>query len=297
MSFPLPTIPPSFVHSLTDPVRSVKMLRDRYKKWSINDKNCKPKNKPQRQVAAATNSITTQMALCQSPRIVELEDDESHVVQNLDSHQNEPESLDRQILLADLRTGSPHAALASLDPRSHEIMDGLADWCDAWVNFPFTPDETNSGAALRHVFLDSMRELSRAESVQTWRRLVDACSIEVMLVGLRDVTLLWLMMYLALTCSCPFEGTSTRPRIFRVLHQRSVQILGSRHPVTLLSDSSTSRLPLETMVGIVEGILRIGTHRNSIIRRRAIGRHSRWLGHTSDSLLSDIMQVWHGRHS
>lgn len=271
MSFPLPTIPPLFAHSLTDPVRSVKMLRDRYKKWSINDKNCKPKNKPQRQFAAATNGITTQMALRQSPRIVELEDDESHVVQNLDSHHNEPESLDRQILLADLRTGSPHAALASLDPRFHEIMNGLSDWCDAWVNFPFTPDETNSGAALRTVFMESItiHELSRA----AWRRFVDACSLEAMLVGLRDASLLMRITMFALVHSLRLGRTSTRSRILRYFHQRSVHILGSRHPVTLLTDSSTSRLPRKTLGDISEGILQIDCHRCSIIYRRR-GMHS-----------------------
>ena len=282
MSFPLPTIPPLFAHSLTDPVRSVKMLRDRYKKWSINDKNCKPKNKPHRQFAAATNGITTQMALRQSPRIVELEDDESHVVQNLDSHHNEPESLDRQILLADLRTGSPHAALASLDPRFHEIMNGLSDWCDAWVNFPFTPDETNSGAALRHVFLDSMRELSRAESVQTWRRLVDACSIEAMLIGTRNAVLL-----MRITKSA-FMRTSTTSRILRFFHQRSVQILGPRHPVALLTDPSTSRLDRKTLGDIFVGTFRIDCHRSSIIYRR-IGMHSPQSS-LRQSLLSEVIQ-------
>ena len=268
MSFPLPTIPPSFVHSLTGPVRSVKMLRDRYKKWSINDKN-----RPRRRVAAASRGLATQMVLLQSPRIVELEDDESHVVQDLDSHQNGPELLDRQILLADLRTGSPHAALVSLDPRVHEIMNGLADWCDAWVNFPFTPDETNSGAALGDVFMDSMRKLSRAESVQAWRRFVDACSLEVMLVGLRDALLLVQITMFALVHSLRLGWTSTRSRILRYFHQRSVHILGSRHPVTLLTDSSTSRLPRKTLGDISEGILQIDCHRWSIIYRRT-GMHS-----------------------
>jgi hypothetical protein len=244
------------------------MLRDRYKKWSINDKN-----RPRRRVAAASRGLATQMVLLQSPRIVELEDDESHVVQDLDSHQNGPELLDRQILLADLRTGSPHAALVSLDPRVHEIMNGLADWCDAWVNFPFTPDETNSGAALGDVFMDSMRKLSRAESVQAWRRFVDACSIEVMLVGLRDALLLMRITLFALGHSLRLGRLSTTSRILRYFHQRSVHILGSRHPVTLLTDSSTFRLPRKTLGGIFEGILQIDCHRCSIIYRRR-GMHS-----------------------
>jgi hypothetical protein len=285
VSFPLTTIPPSFVHSLTGPVRSVKMLRDRYKKWSINDKN-----RPRRRVAAASRGLATQMVLLQSPRIVELEDDESHVVQDLDSHQNGPELLDRQILLADLRTGSPHAALVSLDPRVHEIMNGLADWCDAWVNFPFTPDETNSGAALGDVFMDSMRKLSRAESVQAWRRFVDACSIEVMLVGLRDALLLMRITLFALGHSLRLGRLSTTSRILRYFHQRSVHILGSRHPVTLLTDSSTFRLPRKTLGGIFEGILQIDCHRCSIIYRRR-GMHSPESSLTQ-STISKLIQIW-----
>ena len=253
------------------------MLRDRYKRWNINDKNCK--NRPRRQAAAAPRGLTTQMALRQSPRIVELEDDESHFAQDLAGPQNESGLLDQQMLLADLRMGYPHAALASLDPTFHEIMNGLSDWCDAWVNFPFTPDETNSGAALKAVILESiqMRELSRAESPQAWRRLADACSIEVMLVGLRDVMLLLLIMFLAIPCSdsYPCERTSTTSRILRFFHQRSVQILGPRHPVTSLTDSSTSRLPRKTLLDIVKGLCQIDSHRFSIIHhRRIIGRLS-----------------------
>jgi hypothetical protein len=223
------------------------------------------------------------MVLLQSPRIVELEDDESHVVQDLDSHQNGPELLDRQILLADLRTGSPHAALVSLDPRVHEIMNGLADWCDAWVNFPFTPDETNSGAALGAVFLESipMRELSSA----AWRRFVDACSLEVMLIETRNPTLLMLVIL-----HQKIANTNILDRMIRFLHQRSVQILGPRHPVTLLSDSSASRLPRKPLGDILKGILRIDRHRCSIIYRRR-GMHSPESSLTQ-STISKLIQIW-----
>ena len=273
MRLPLPTIPLSSAHSLTDHVPSVKMLRDRYKKWNINDKNCK--NRPRRRAAAAPRGLTTQMALRQSPRIVELEDDESHFAQDLAGPQNESGVLDQQMLLADLRTGSLHAALASLDPTFHEIMNGLSDWCDAWVNFPFTPDGTNSGAALKAVILESipMRELSRAESLQAWRRLVDACSIEVMLVGLRDTDLLAGLLILIIFTQ-PMLHTSPIPGMLRFLHQHSVQILGPRHPVTLLTNWSTPpRLPSKPLQDIVEGLFQIGSHRLSIIHhRRMIGR-------------------------
>jgi hypothetical protein len=235
------------------------MLRDRYKKWGINDKNTR-----QRQTAAAPKSLTTQMVLSQSPRIAELEADESHVVQDLDSHQNEPELLDRQITLAELRTGSPHAALVSLDPWTHHILDRLSHWCDAHVNFPFSrEDETGSDCVeLIHA---SMGELRDAEPELAWRRLADVCSVEMMLLTLRRTGHL-----LHLLANFMFGGYMSS-RVFRFFSQYAAKILGLRHPVTLLCVHLAHGLPRAPVLDTMEGLYQIHTQRESIIRRRRLG--------------------------
>ena len=131
------------------------------------------------------------------------------------------------------------------------------------------------GCCLKDCIKESItiHELSRAASRAAWRRLVDACSIEAMLIGLRDALLLMVITSFALAHSLRLERTSKMSRILRYFHQRSVQILGTRHPVTLLTDSSTSRLPRKTLGDISEGILQIDCHRCSIIYRRR-GMHS-----------------------
>jgi hypothetical protein len=254
------------------------MIRSRYEEWGINDKN--RQNRPRRRVAAASRGLATQMVLLQSPRIVELEDDESHVVQDLDSHQNGPELLDRQILLADLRTGSPHAALVSLDPRVHEIMNGLADWCDALVNFPFgREEETSSDEALESI-RTSMRELQKTESEQAWRRLADVCSVDMVLLTLRRTCNLLRLLGHLIAEGRPFDehfdgerqngNAWRRSRTLQFFCQHIGQILGPQHPVTLLCFHLAHGLPFAPLLDIMEGIVQIQTQRESIIRRRKL---------------------------
>jgi hypothetical protein len=105
------------VQSLTGRVCSVKMLRDRYRKWGINDKNARP-----HRVAVATSNFTTQTALLHSPRIVELNEDESPVAQEPASTRTEHDLFTLRMVASELRPGSPRAALLSLDPKVHEIL-------------------------------------------------------------------------------------------------------------------------------------------------------------------------------
>jgi hypothetical protein len=221
------------------------------------------------------------MALSQLPRIVELEADESHVVQDLDtdSHQNKPESLDWQITLADLRTGSPHTALVSLDPWTHQILDGLSHWCDAQVNFPFTREE-GTGSNGVHLIQNLINELEKGESEQMWRRLAEVCSVETMLVTLRRTGSL-LHLLARFICNRLLDGelaeesrsgyACMKSRIFQFFCQRTVKILGPQHPVTLLCVQLAHGLPLTALLDIMNGIYQIHTQRESIIRRRRLG--------------------------
>jgi hypothetical protein len=283
VSIPLRTTPPSFAQSLTGPMHSVKMLRDRYKKWSINDKNCKPKNKPQRRVTAAPKGITTQTALQMSPRIVELEDDETHSALVPVGALNEANLLHR----FNKRTESPRTALSSLDPRFHEIMNGLLDWCDAWVNFPFEsgdPDESTDEDLF--LFSSSANGLICAESEQAWRRFMDAFSVDMMLLGLRRTFHLSILIYtLCIVRQYRPQGGSARlrSRILQAFHQHTVRFLGPRHPVTLLFDWSAHGLPLTTLSDVSAGIAEIHILRESIIHRRKFGEQSlELLLHTND---------------
>jgi hypothetical protein len=136
VSLPLQTIRPQLpAQLLTGPVCSVKMLRDRYKKWGINDKNARP-----RRVAVATSRLATQTALLHSPRIMELNDDESPVAQEHVSTQDEHGLLFPRMVLSGLLPGSPRAALLTLDSRVHEILNGLSYW-----------SELNSASLVRHL--------------------------------------------------------------------------------------------------------------------------------------------------
>lgn len=256
--------------------RRDKMMRDRYKKWGINDKN-----KNQRRLATAPKSLSTQQSLEQSPRIIEVEDDESHIARNPVDPQNEANLLHP----ASLRIRSPHAALTGLDPRFHEVLSGLSHWCDGQVNFPFAKDEDGTRGLRK--FLETMGEFEylRTESKQVWRRFVDACSVEMMLLTLRHPRNLFMLspLFFAIQSASrrqnqhAYNRNRNRTRILRIFCQRAVEVLGSRHPITFLCVLLASGLPLTAMVDIVEGIFRIHVRRETIIQRRRFGARSSML--------------------
>jgi hypothetical protein len=252
------------------------MLRDRYKKWGINDKNCK--NRPRHEVAAAPRGVTTRMALCQSPRIVELEDDESQTSQDSAGSQPDVNSLH----CATLRKNSPHAALVSSDPRIHEILNGLSNWCDAWVKYPF--DESESEPGHMELFA-SVEELICRDSQPAWGRMSDACSIEMMCSQLRRThVLLGLIYYLVHPVKCigvkekwqeeRVQRRTRRYRILQVFRQRCNQLLGLQRPITTMCIWSENGLPITTLAEIAEGIYQIHCHRESVVHRRALGERS-----------------------
>lgn len=275
-----PPLRTTIVRSFTDrSCGNVKMLRDRYKKWSINDKNCKPKNKPQRRVAAAPKSTTTQMALRMSPRIVELEDDETQVVQDLAGSQNESGLLRQKLRLVDLHTGRPRAALPSIDPGIHEILNGLLDWCDAGVNFPSDEDrDTTDTADPFHSITSALLVTRRNEQKRAWRRCVDAFSVGFMLLELRctgSLTSLICFFFLirCYTASGIVSWLDASPvsRILPFLCRRVLQVMGPRHPVTLLCIWTADGLPLTALTDILEAIFQIEIQRESIMLRRRSG--------------------------
>jgi hypothetical protein len=252
------------------------MLRDRYKKWGINDKNCK--NRPRHQAAAAARRLNTRMALCQPPRIVELEDDESQTSQDSAGSQPDVNSLH----CATLRKSSPHTALVSSDPRIHEILNGLSNWCDAWVKYPF--DEPKIGPGYMELFA-SVKELIRRESQSAWGRLSDACSIETMLVDSRRThVLLGLLYFLIHPVKCigvkeewqeeRVQRRARRYRILQVFRQRSTDMLGPQHPITLMCIWSEHGLLITTLAEIAVGICQIQFHRESVVHRRRFGERS-----------------------
>jgi hypothetical protein len=249
-------------------VHSVKMLRDRYKKWGINNKN-KPPHQRRRQIAAASRGLTTQMVLLQSPRIVELDDDESQVVQDLAGIRIE----DNLPHHANIRTGPPHAAFSSLDPRSHEILNGLLTWCAVRVEYPYVLNEMSW-------FCEFALEISYTESKQNLKRFLDASPFETKLSKLRDPwNLLWLVTHISNigSISRSFswfwqeKSAGTISRILLFFCQHSVQMLGPRHPVTLLSVWSARGLPGTALLDTLEGIFQIHAQGKSIANRQAYG--------------------------
>ena len=252
--------------------RRDKMLRDRYKKWGINDKN-----KPQRRPAAASRSLTAQQSLDQSPKIVEVEDDESHTARDPVDSQNEANLLHP----ASLRIQSPHAALTDLNPRFHEVLSGLSHWCDA--HSPFARDEDGTHGLRK--FLETMGEFKclRTESKKAWRRVLDACSVEMMLLTLRHPRNLLMLspLFFAIQSASRRQNkhayNRNRTRMLRIFCRRAVEVLGSWHPATMLCTLMASGLPLPAMVDIVEGIFRIHVRRETIIQRRRFGARSSML--------------------
>jgi hypothetical protein len=243
------------VQSLTGHVCSVKTLRDRYKKWGINDKNARPRG-----VAVAKHRFTTQPALLHSPRVVELNDDESPVAQEPVSTQDEYDLLDLRMVLAGLRPGSPHAALLSLDSRIHEILNGLSYWCNGASSFEsviFLPTfssrmrlETSRTRSSRKSALG--QDCYGATSSMTRSRSRDLWSVMGM-IGLfseyqsRD-WIDWLE-------GRPFEQC----RMLWLCCEHVAQKLGPQHPVTLICSWAARGLSFEDLTSILNGIFRLLT--------------------------------------
>jgi len=241
------------------------MLRDRYRKWGINNKN-----KPQHRAPAKSRNLATQLSLCQSSRVFDLRDDQSRAIQELVVPRTEREVLDLSTIPVNLPAGSPHAALRSMDPRIHEIMNGLSHWLDAWVNFPFNENEC-SVTSSRQIY-ESVRELRHTDSEQAWRRLRDAFSVETLLLRLRRTRNLdaLICFFFLVPCIRKRRGCKRSCMLWFLCH-RSVQMLGPRHPLTLLWVRLAHGLPLTTLVDIREGIFRINVQRKLIIYRRKFG--------------------------
>lgn len=221
------------------------MLRDRYKKWGINDKNARLRG-----VAVAKRRFTTQTALLHSPSIVELNDDESPVAQEPFSTQDEYDLLDLRMVLAGIRPGSPRAALLSLDSRIHEILHGLSYWCQ-----PTAPD---SAFALTPERLDP-------NCLRSNRKIPLGLRCYAATLGLlrRD---LWSAMETIQLFSefqsrdwinwlegRPFEQC----RILWFLCERVTQELGPQHPVTLICIWAARGLPFEDLTSILKGLFRL----------------------------------------
>jgi hypothetical protein len=250
VSLPLQTIRPQLpAQLLTGPVCSVKMLRDRYKKWGINDKNARP-----RRVAVATSRLATQTALLHSPRIMELNDDESPVAQEHVSTQDEHGLLFPRMVLSGLLPGSPRAALLTLDSRVHEILNGLSYW-----------SELNSASLVRH--LEPARTRS-SRKIALGHRCYRAAT------GLAQSRDLWsaldtIQLFFEYQSRDWIDWLEGRPfeqcRILWSCCERVAQALGPQHPVTLVCRWAARGLPFEDLTSILKGIFRIYISQFSLI--------------------------------
>jgi hypothetical protein len=224
------------------------MLRDRYRKWGINDKNARP-----RQVAVAKRRITTQTALLHSPRIEELNDDGSHIAQEPVSTQDEHELLGLRMVLSGLRPGSPRAALLTLDSRIHEILNGLSYWCNSTLpsfRDPILTPSSIRSADLKKSFLKNslghhchMAAMIRLRSRNLW--------------GVLETILLFSEYqsrdWIDWLEGRPFEQC----RILWSCCEFAAQGLGPQHPVTLIWIWTARGLPFEDLASISKGIFRI----------------------------------------
>jgi hypothetical protein len=261
VSLPLQTIRPQLpAQLLTGPVCSVKMLRDRYKKWGINDKNARP-----RRVAVTTPA--TQTALLHSPRFMELNDDESPVAQEHVSTQDEHGLLFPRMVLSGLLPGSPRAALLTLDSRIHDISNGLSYWGNEVLIGPqfskIDPDSNLSRKspgtkrALGRRCLDSAIGLIRSKNL--WRVL------ETILVFSQYQFLDWVDWLEGR----PFEQC----RILWLCCEYAAQELGPQHPVTLICSWAARGLPFEDLTSISAGIFRIHISQLPLVKRDLAHEH------------------------
>jgi hypothetical protein len=221
------------------------MLRDRYRKWGINDKNARPL-----QVAVAKRRLTTQTALLHSPRIEELNDDGSHIAQEPVSTQDEHELLGLRMVLSGLRPGSPRAALSTLDSRIHEILNGLSYWDTEVVIQP-------------HTYLDPDFDISRPRSSNKSALGRQCFGAAIALIQSSD---LWGVLeiiqifseYHALDWVDWLQGRPFEQcRILWLCCEYAAQKLGPQHPVTLICNWAARGLLFEDLTSISKGIYRL----------------------------------------
>jgi len=229
---------------------SVKMLRDRYKKWGINDKNARP-----RRAAAAKSRLTTQTALLHLPRIMELNDDESHVAEEPVSTQDEHGLLLPRMVLSGLLPGSPRAALLTLDSRIHEILNGLSYWCNSTLPSFADRDPILTHSILRNATL-KLLYLKNALGHHCHR----AAMIRLRSRNLWGVleTILLFSEYQSRDWIDWLEGRPFEQcRILWSCCEFAAQELGPQHPVTLIWIWTARGLPFEDLASISKGIFRI----------------------------------------
>jgi hypothetical protein len=262
------------------------MLRDRYKKWGINDKNARP-----RRIAVAKSRLTTQTALLHSPRIVELNDDGSQIAQEPISTQDEHELLVPRMVHSGLLPGSPRAALSTLDSKIHEILNGLSYWtrskCNSLVP-TFTPD------------FDLARTRSSRKTSLGYRCYIAA-------VGLIRSRKVWSALEMILLFSEYqsrdwIDWLEGRPfdqcRILWSCCKRAAQELGPQHPVTLICIWAARCSPFEDLTSILIGVFRTyksmlplyPSYSSSEFEFRVEGRHFRL-----DQILRDVLFIEESR--
>jgi len=229
------------------------MLRDRYRGWGINDKNRRP-----RQIRAARRHFTTRRALLQSPRIVELADDGSHMTEEPINPQDEHESLDPHMMLSNSAPGSPIAALLSLDPKIHEILNGLSYWCSAGARSWNTKD-VYGGIHLGSTPVVHLRR-GPIDKIKTGRdcyaaamTLIQSRNLWSLLETIRHISEYRCLDWLDWLEGLPFDQC----RIPWLLCEHAAQVLGQQHPITLVCSWAARGLPLEDLVSLSRSIFRI----------------------------------------
>jgi hypothetical protein len=269
--------------SLTGPGCSVRMLRDRYRKWGINDKNARP-----HRVAVATSSFTTQTALLHSPRIVELNEDESPVAQEPASTRTEHDLFNLRMVASELRPGSPRAALLSLDPKLHEILNGLSYWCNGAPSF--------DPVILLPTFLSRRRlETSRTRSSRKSALGQDCYEATSSMTRSRSRDLWSVFGMIELFSEYQYrdwiDWLEGRPfeqcRMLWLCCELVVQKLGPQHPVTLICSWAARGLPFEDLTSISEGLFRLHVSRLSLLRPP----HWLYLLNCRELLLEDYIRV------
>jgi len=281
---------------LTGPICSVKMLRDRYKKWGINNKNARP-----RRVAVAKSRLTTQTALLHSPRVVELNDDESHIAQEPLSTQDEHELLVLRMVHSGLLTGSPRAALSTLDSKIHEILNGLSHWTRSNNQVPASVwTRSNSEMPTFEQDLNLATTRSSGKIALGYRCYVVATGlIRSKYVWSALETILLFSEYQSRDWIDWLEG---RPfdqcRILWSCCKRAAQKLGPQHPVTLICIWAARGLPFEDLKSILIGVFRMYRSLMQLFKRCSIsefelrveGRHLRL-----DQILRDALFIHESR--
>ena len=171
--------------------------------------------------------------------------------------QDEHESLHPHMMLSNSAPGSPIAALLSLDPKIHEILNGLSYW---WCSEGARSWEYSSGGIqlIDTCFLHSHR--ISGDKIRTGqyfyeaaRTLIQSRHLWSLLETIRHISEYRCLDWLDWLEGLPFDQC----RIPWLFCEYAAQVLGQQHPITLVCSWAARGLPFEDLTSLSGSIFRI----------------------------------------